>query len=56
MTGLLVSYCSEIAPSLRCTGSVNVEPRPTWLFTQIRPPWSSTNFLQSANPTFAGLS
>src|SRR5262245_42204067 len=35
------------------TGSVNVnvEPWPTWLFTQIRPPCSSTNFLDSASPS-----
>jgi hypothetical protein len=32
--------------SPRRTGivNVNVEPSPTWLFTQIRPPWSSMNF------------
>jgi hypothetical protein len=26
--------------------NVNVEPCPTWLLTQIRPPWSSMNFLE----------
>ena len=40
------------AHSSRRTGSVkvNVEPSPTWLFTQIRPPWSSMNFRESASP------
>jgi hypothetical protein len=34
-------------------GSVNVkvEPFPTWLFTQIRPPCSSTNFRARARPS-----
>src|SRR5213078_3771157 len=37
------------AHSSRRTGSVNVnvEPCPAWLFTQIRPPWSSMNFRES---------
>jgi hypothetical protein len=30
---------------------VNVEPMPTWLLTQIRPPCSSTNFRDSARPS-----
>ena len=30
---------------------MNVEPAPTSLFTQIRPPWSSTNFRESASPS-----
>jgi hypothetical protein len=40
------------AHSSRRTGSVNVnvEPCPTWLFTPIRPPWSSMNFRESASP------
>src|SRR5258708_24262732 len=40
------------AHSSRRTGSVNVnvEPCPTWLFTQIRPPWSSSNFRESTSP------
>ena len=35
------------------TGSVklNVDPWPTWLWTQIRPPCSSTNFLASVSPS-----
>ncbi len=41
------------AHSSRRTGSVNVnvEPCPTWLFTQIRPPWSSMNFRERASPS-----
>ena len=37
----------------RDSGSVkvNVEPAPSWLFTQIRPPWSSTNFRERASPS-----
>ncbi len=40
------------AQTSRRTGSVNVkvEPCPAWLFTQIRPPWSSMNFRESASP------
>jgi hypothetical protein len=30
--------------------NVNVEPAPTWLFTQIRPPWSWMNFRQRVSP------
>src|SRR5436309_1354661 len=30
---------------------VNVEPTPTVLATQIRPPWSSMNFRESASPS-----
>jgi hypothetical protein len=39
-------------PVTGSTGSVNVnvDPCPISLFTQIWPPWSSTNFRQSANP------
>ena len=31
--------------------NVNVEPAPSWLFTQIRSPWSSTNFRHRVNPS-----
>src|SRR5262249_10528950 len=31
--------------------NVNVDPTPTWLFTQIRPPCSSMNFRDSASPS-----
>jgi len=31
--------------------NVNVEPIPTWLLTQIRPPWSSTNFRHRVSPS-----
>ena len=30
---------------------MKVEPAPTWLFTHIRPPWSSMNFRERANPS-----
>ena len=30
--------------------NVNVEPSPTWLLTQIFPPWSSTNFRHRVSP------
>ena len=30
---------------------VNVDPTPTWLFTQIRPPCSSTNFRHRVSPS-----
>jgi hypothetical protein len=37
---------SALASFLTGTGivNVNVEPTPIWLFTQVLPPWSSTNF------------
>src|SRR5215831_19314653 len=37
----------------RCAGivNVNVEPAPSWLFTQIRPPCSSTNFRHKVSPS-----
>jgi hypothetical protein len=31
--------------------NVKVEPRPTSLCTQILPPWSPTNFRESASPS-----
>ncbi len=44
---------AQLAHSAWCTGivNVNVEPTPTWLFTQIRPPWSSMNFRHRVNPS-----
>jgi hypothetical protein len=31
--------------------NVKVEPTPSWLFTQIFPPWSSTNFRHKVSPS-----
>ena len=44
---------SRLAHAPRRTGivNVNVEPSPTWLLSQIRPPWSSMNFRDSASPS-----
>ena len=33
--------------------NVNVEPSPSWLFTQIRPPWSSLATFIVTRSTFA---
>src|SRR4029453_18389269 len=40
------------APPARRTGivNVNVDPGPTWLLTQTRPPWSSTNLRHRVSP------
>src|SRR5262245_49045038 len=38
------------SPSRLGSENVNVEPTPSWLFTQIRPPWSSTNFRHRVSP------
>src|SRR5215468_2186338 len=44
---------STRSPSSWRIGSVNVnvDPLPTSLSTQIRPPWSSMNFRESASPS-----
>src|SRR5713226_4101826 len=42
---------SDYPPGRNGMLNVNVEPAPAWLFTQIRPPWSSTNFRERASPS-----
>jgi len=51
--GVRESSVAGSAQSSRRTGSVNVnvEPCPTSLVTQIRPPWSSMNFRERARPS-----
>src|SRR5262249_43160476 len=39
------------APSRTGIVNVNVDPTPTWLLTQILPPWSSTNFRHRVRPS-----
>jgi hypothetical protein len=46
-------YSALLSHSPQRIGSLNVkvEPTPTWLVTQIRPPCSSTNFRERARPS-----
>jgi hypothetical protein len=45
--------CRRAAYAPRPVGivNVNVEPTPSWLLTQILPPWSSTNFRHRVSPS-----
>jgi hypothetical protein len=46
-------HCDVGSHSPQRIGSlnVNVEPEPSWLLTQILPPWSSTNLRQRVSPS-----
>ena len=46
------SHSASVSDSLHTgTVKVNVDPAPTWLFTQIRPPCSSTNIRHNVSPS-----